>query len=325
MQHILAITTIALSVVYAQECSVSSVVMTPAPLDPVIPPPIGPAVNLGGGGTGFGTHFDAVGSPYGGCGVPGEWLVDDTGKAIPFVALNTQYSSVSSPMSLEPVPANELGMFNNGLNCGRWITMTLGKTCLGGSNTANEVCIINGTSGLANYVNDDISASGTVVYGYVSDKCSDDNAWCRPDKFHVDIATAAVDVYVSANKWGNRLVTWQFMSGPPAGYKLDEPLRFGWAAGSYLPYYMSLIMYNTKNGISRVDASAGAGQPPVPARPNDILGQQWILPWSTLAVNGTVSVTVYDVAGASYGTWSVEFPCSGKCSAPTLASASLDF
>ena len=69
------------------------------------------------------THFDAMGVPHGGCGVPGSKAFDDNGKALPFVALNTNTE------------------FDNGSNCGRWIEVTLKKNCDGGFNSQWEPCV----------------------------------------------------------------------------------------------------------------------------------------------------------------------------------------
>ena len=48
---------------------------------------------------------------------------DDNGKALPFVALNTNTE------------------FDNGSNCGRWIEVTLKENCDGGFNSQWEPCV----------------------------------------------------------------------------------------------------------------------------------------------------------------------------------------
>lgn len=69
------------------------------------------------------TYFANIGEPYSGCGVPPEKLVDDSGKDLPWVALNTNSE------------------FSNGKNCGRFIAIRLGKNCVGAGNSNNAVCV----------------------------------------------------------------------------------------------------------------------------------------------------------------------------------------
>lgn len=257
---------------------------------------------------GFGTSFTSLGKPYGACGVPQSWLKLN-GFELPFVALNTQFSSVSAPGQMEPVRDGMIGEFNNGKNCGRWIKMTVGKTCRNGSNNNDAVCIIDGTSGAKNYVSDVVSTRGDTVMGYVSDKCSDANVWCRTDRFHVDISEKAIKKYIDSGTWGNRMVDWEYVNKP------HLKLKFGFSHGSYLPYYPALIIYNVSNGISKVSSKDSSGKM-VPARMNGILGQMWVL---SGVESSPVIVEVWDVFNKSYGKYSVDFPCGGTCVEPTKA------
>lgn len=68
------------------------------------------------------THFDAMGVPHGGCGISMERSVDDNGKKLPFLALNTN------------------SLFENGANCGRWVEITLEENCDGGGNGQWSIC-----------------------------------------------------------------------------------------------------------------------------------------------------------------------------------------
>jgi hypothetical protein len=72
--------------------------------------------------SGLSTFFSAIGTPFSGCGVPPSKLVDESGKPLPWVALNTN------------------GPFSGGKNCGRFVQIKLGKNCAGGSNSGNSVC-----------------------------------------------------------------------------------------------------------------------------------------------------------------------------------------
>jgi hypothetical protein len=72
---------------------------------------------------GHGTRFGGMGSPYGGCGVPASKAMDDNGTALPFVALNTN------------------SVFNSGVNCGRWVEITLKENCVGAGNNQWKPCV----------------------------------------------------------------------------------------------------------------------------------------------------------------------------------------
>ena len=262
---------------------------------------------LGGAGPGYATYFSGFGDPYGGCGVPQAWTVDDDGKALPFVALNT----------FAGIDGQELGMFDGGKNCGRWLRMTACVDCKGGASDQWRSCIKGGTSGLENYASDTLS--GTTLYGYVADSCGDFNLWCRGTPNHVDVSQAYLQPYVSAGLWGNRVVNWEFIDGPPAAWTFSVPVKFGWAKGAQLPYFPALIVHGTTRGVSRVQAktSAGAFEDAVM---NGALGQMWVLPASAEFVDRRVTVRVKDAAGKSYGEdVDVEFPCAGRCDRPTPA------
>jgi hypothetical protein len=79
--------------------------------------------------TGNATWFSGLGSPYGGCGLPQSALDSQN-----FLALNVQnspgnYSNLPRPISA--ADASEIGMWDNGLNCGRWVKVTIGPNCNG--------------------------------------------------------------------------------------------------------------------------------------------------------------------------------------------------
>ena len=271
---------------------------------------------VSGGGTGFATHFDGFGIPYGGCGVPQSWLADRNGKALPFVALNTQLSTFLVPAHKEPIPNWLKGLFDNGKNCGRWLKITQKETCKWGSNTNERVCIVGDTYGVRNYETD--VDTWKTMYGYIADKCSDVNVWCRTDKYHIDLSTQSIKHYEKT--WGNRLVTWDFIDSHPSEYSFISDVSYGWAQDATFPYYAAIIIYNIANGISRVNVQSKLGAM-IPGRTNGILGQMWILPWDSDSRGSRVVVEVFDISGDSYGKWSVNFPCGAKCVAPTKAKA----
>jgi hypothetical protein len=87
-----------------------------------LPPPTEPV-------TGNATWFEALGSPYGGCGLPQSALDSQD-----FVALNVYNTPGDYSFYPRPIPesmADKIGMFDNGRNCGRWLQVTVGDFCTG--------------------------------------------------------------------------------------------------------------------------------------------------------------------------------------------------
>ena len=78
---------------------------------------------------GNGTWFSGLGAPYGGCGLP-QANIDSQD----FVALNVyntpgDYSFYPRPIT--GANASKIGMWNNGLNCGRWVQVKVSDYCTG--------------------------------------------------------------------------------------------------------------------------------------------------------------------------------------------------
>ncbi|MBF0443082.1 MAG: hypothetical protein HQK54_14335, partial [Oligoflexales bacterium] len=101
--------------------------------------------------TAYGTFFDGMGKPVGGCGVPEEFMVDENGKPLPFIALNVQNTPMRGTMLPRPIrDPSKIGLFNNGKNCGRWVEIKIGNDCSTSSHIAHEgkICLQpNGESG----------------------------------------------------------------------------------------------------------------------------------------------------------------------------------
>ena len=79
--------------------------------------------------TGNATHFDGLGQPYGGCGMPQSEL-----ETQDFVALNVFDTPGDYTMYQRPVPADQssvIGAWDNGHNCGRYVQVTIGDYCTG--------------------------------------------------------------------------------------------------------------------------------------------------------------------------------------------------
>jgi hypothetical protein len=221
--------------------------------------------------TGNATYFDALGSPYGGCGLPQAQL--DTQN---FVALNVYHTPGDYnfyPRPLAGADVAKMGIWNNGLNCGRWIQVTVGDYCTGVNDGApNQAFCRNGS-----WVSDQYN--GATLTMQVADSCGDSNAWCRDDPYHLDLAkdslnrfaksgTAVGDMYPS--RWNNRHLSWQFVAAP--NYTGDIGIGFLQGAQVHWP---AIAVSHLANGIHGVEyLSGGTWQT---ARMNSDMGQSYII------------------------------------------------
>ena len=210
------------------------------------------AINPGGTSasvTGNATWFTGLGSPYGGCGLPQSALDSQN-----FLALNVQNSPGNYSNLPRPIPAAdaaEIGMWDNGLNCGRWVKVTIGPNCNGTNDGAPNEPFCRGGAG---YVADQYD--GATLDMVVGDSCDDDNAWCKDDPYHVDLAQASLNKFVLNGQpvgsmypgsWNNRQVTWQFESAP--NYTGD--ISIGAIQGAQ-PYWAAIAISHLPNGIHGV-------------------------------------------------------------------------
>ena len=199
--------------------------------------------------TGNATWFSGLGSPYGGCGLPQSALDSQN-----FLALNVQnspgnYSNLPRPISA--ADAAEIGMWDNGLNCGRWVKVTIGPNCNGTNDGAPNEPFCRGGAG---HVGDQYD--GATLDMVVGDSCDDGNAWCKDDPYHVDLAQASLNKFVLNGQpvgnmypgsWNNRQVTWQFESAP--NYTGD--INIGAIQGAQ-PYWPAIAISHLPNGIHAV-------------------------------------------------------------------------
>jgi len=198
--------------------------------------------------TGNATWFTGLGSPYGGCGLPQSALDSQN-----FLALNVQnspgvYSNVPRPISA--ANASEIGMFDNGLNCGRWVQVTIGNYCTGTNDGAPNQPFCRNGSWVADQYN------GATLDMIVADSCDDGNAWCKDDPYHVDLAQASLNLFqlngqpvgtMYPNHWNNRQVSWQFITAP--NYTGD--IKIGAIQGAQT-YWPAIAISHLPNGIHGV-------------------------------------------------------------------------
>jgi len=202
--------------------------------------------------TGNSTWFSALGSPYGGCGVPQAYIDSQN-----FVALNVQNDpgnytlTLSRPISTTGPNAGDIGMWNNGLNCGRWVHITMGSNCNGTNNGNQDESFCRGGLG---WVPDQFT--GAEVDSVVADSCQDENSWCRDDPYHLDQAQAELNNYVLngvpagnmyPNFWNNRQISWYFEPAP--NYTGDINIGFLNGANNY---WSAISITHLPNGIHGV-------------------------------------------------------------------------
>ncbi len=198
--------------------------------------------------TGNATWFSALGGPYGGCGLP-EASVDSQN----YIALNVQNSPGVYSDLPRPIPAAdaaEIGMWDNGLNCGRWVQVTIGNNCTGVNDGAqNQPFCRNGS-----WVSD--KYNGATLNMVVADSCDDPNAWCKDDPYHIDLHQSSLNQFVLNGQpvgnmypgsWNNRQVTWQFIPAP--NYTGD--INIGALQGAQ-PYWPAIAISHLPNGIHGV-------------------------------------------------------------------------
>jgi hypothetical protein len=280
------------------------------------------AVTINPGGTptpvtGNATWFSGLGSPYGGCGLPQANLDSQN-----FLALNVQnspgnYSDVPRPISA--ANAAVLGMFDNGLNCGRWVQVTIGNFCTGVNDGApNQPFCRNGS-----WVSDQYN--GATLNMIVADSCDDGNAWCKDDPYHIDLAQAALNQFVLngspvgnmyPNHWNNRQVTWQFIQAP--NYTGD--INIGAIQGAQV-FWPAIAISHLPNGIHGVQYFANGAW--ANATMDSDQGDDYIIAPTTGAGTGGTQyeIRVIDASdnmvqnGRVYN-FTLPSGCSNGCSAP---------
>ncbi len=267
--------------------------------------------------TGNATYFSGLGSPYGGCGLPQANLDSPN-----FLALNVQNSPGVYSNLPRPIPAADaagIGMFGNGLNCGRWVQVTIGNYCTGTNDGApNQPFCRNGS-----WVSD--KYNGATLDFVVADSCDDGNAWCKDDPYHVDLAQDSLSQFILDGQpvadmypghWNNRQVSWQFIPVPNYG----GDIRIGAIQGSQ-PYWPAIAISHLPDGIHGVQYLANGSW--VNAQMDSDMGDDYIIGPTTGAGTGgsQYRIRVIDSAdallnGGEVYSFSLPAGCSTGCPAP---------
>ena len=260
--------------------------------------------------TGNATYFDALGSPYGGCGLPQAQLDSQN-----FVALNVYNTPGDYNFYPRPVTdASKVGQWNNGLNCGRYVQVTIGDYCTGVNDGAQNQAFCRNGSWTSDAYN------GATLTMIVADSCGDSNAWCRDDPYHLDLAkdslnrfalngAAVGDMY--PNHWNNRHISWQYVAAP--NYTGDIKIGFLQGAQAYWP---AIAVSHLANGIHSVEYySGGAWQT---AKMNSDMGESYIIAGLTSGATN-FQIRVRDVNdqlinGGRVYSFSLPSACGTQCS-----------
>jgi hypothetical protein len=281
--------------------------------------PAGAIDVTGGSGavTGNATWFTGLGSPYGGCGLPQANL--DTQNFLALNVFNTPGNYGSYPRPIPAADASIMGMYDNGLNCGRYVQVTVGDYCTGTNDGAQNEPFCRNGSWVADKFN------GATLTFIVADSCADSNAWCRDDPYHVDLAQASLNQFVLngapvgdmyPNSWNNRQVSWQFVPAP--NYTGDINIGFIQGAQSY---WSAIAISHLPNGIHGVNYySAGAWHS---ATMNSDMGDDYIID-PTVAGGTQYQIQVIDASnnllnGGRVYDFSLPTSCGSDCGAAYTA------
>ncbi|MBF0442147.1 MAG: hypothetical protein HQK54_09595, partial [Oligoflexales bacterium] len=255
------------------------------------------------------TIFGDLGVPYGGCGVPQQNV-----ESQHYVALNVQDTpGVYNEYLTRPITEKgKLGLFANGLNCGRWVEVTIGDECVGGNNAGTP-----GAGCEGKWVGDEYN--GAKLAMVVTDSCHDGNRWCRDEKAHLDLHETSLPFFVkdgretsglTKTRWNNRQISWKFIKAP--SYTGDIRIGFVKNAEAVWP---AIVITNLENGIHAVEYWDAKDSLFKSAKMSGDNGQAYILGQSQ---NTNYKIRVIDAADEYINNkreYSFSFPekCGSKC------------
>jgi hypothetical protein len=259
------------------------------------------------------TWFSGLGSPYGGCGLPQDVL--DSQDFIALNVFNTPGDYNAYPRPLTGANASKIGMWNNGLNCGRWVQVTVDDYCTGTNDGApGQPFCRNGS-----WVSD--AYKGATLTMLVADSCGDSNAWCRDDPYHIDLSHDSLNRFRLNGKavgdmdpahFNNRHMKWQFVKAP--NYTGD--IGIGFLQGAQ-KYWGAVALSHLANGLHGVQYYSAGGWHD--ATMNGDMGQSYVL--KPITDGGTqFRLRAKDASDAWVNnareyTFSLPSSCVGQCSA----------
>jgi hypothetical protein len=269
------------------------------------------ALTVTGPVTGNATWFTALGAPYGGCGLPQANL--DSQNFVALNVFNTPGDYNNYPRPIPASMADKIGLWNNGLNCGRYVQVTIGDNCTGINDGApNQPFCRNGS-----WVGD--GYNGATLTMIVADSCGDANAWCRDDPYHLDLAQASLNTFVKngapvgdmyPSHWNNRHITWQFVQAPD--YSGD--IQIGFLQGAQV-WWPAIAVSHLANGIHGVEYLQGSVW--TQAQMDSDMGQAYIVGGTTNGANA-FQIRVRDandqlINGGRVYSFSLPSSCGSSC------------
>ena len=207
-------------------------------------------------------------------------------------------------------------MWDNGLNCGRWVQVSGADYCTGVNDGAPGQPFCRNGSWTADKYN------GATLNMLVADSCGDSNAWCRDDPYHLDLAKASLNQFalngapvgdMYPDHWNNRHISWKFIPAP--AYSGDLKIGFLQGAQAYWP---AIAVSHLANGIHSVEYySNGTWQA---AKMNSDMGESYILngvtPGSSQFQIRVRDVTDQLINGGRVYSFSLPASCASTCSQP---------
>ncbi|MEQ4720564.1 cellulose binding domain-containing protein [Nonomuraea sp. B19D2] len=264
--------------------------------------------------TGNATYFDGLGMPYGGCGLPQANL--DSPDFVALNVYNTPGDYTFYPRPLTGANLSKAGLWNNGLNCGRYVQVEIGDFCTGTNDGAQNQQFCRGGSWVADAYN------GARLTMLVADSCGDSNAWCRDDPYHLDLAKDSLNRFVKngaavgdmyPSHWNNRRITWSFIPAPD--YSGDIDIGFLQSAQVWWP---AISVSHLANGIHGVEYFAdGAWRT---AQMNGDMGQSYVIGGTTSGAS-QFQIRVRDVTdtlinGGRVYSFTLPSACNPQCGTP---------
>ncbi|MDX1902178.1 MAG: hypothetical protein SFW66_09300 [Gammaproteobacteria bacterium] len=161
--------------------------------------------------------------------------------------LNVGYPNIPYHRVIPSLYPAYLGLFNNGLSCGRWIE----------ANFDTQSCLDRTTpTGISKFCPNvgSLSYTGEKIQGYVFDSCEDNNGWCRDDAPHIDVNVSAF------KNPANYYLQWKFIRNPYyADTQAPAYLKDVWLAwfGQASKYWSYVAILNAENGISTMQYNIG--------------------------------------------------------------------
>lgn len=166
-----------------------------------------------------------------------------------------------------------LGLFNNGLNCGRWVQANFDtKNC---NDSTSSTGISKSCPTIAG-----LTYAGQTMQGYVFDSCEDNNGWCRDDAAHIDVNGGAIT--------NNYYTQWSFITNPyysnPSAPSYLKDIWLAWFSNA-TQYWSYVAILNQQNGISNMQYNIGNTSNPTWID-SHVLGGSNDITWSSTSNNG---------------------------------------